>query len=216
MAEAPRVHDTRPESKARLLNAAVDLIRLKGYAATRVEDICERARLSKGSFFHYFKSKEDLAVAAADYWGELSTALFGYAPYRALPDPLARILAYLDFRKTLLKGDPPNFTCLAGTMLQETYATHPEIRDACGQTIYDHAAALESDIAEAMRERGIQADWTAKSLALHTQAVLQGAFILAKAQGNSGIVVESIDHLRRYIELLFQTDGQRNRKGVHA
>ena len=42
-----------------------------------------------------------------------------------------------------------------------------------------------------------------KSLALHTQAVLQGAFILAKATGGAPIAADSIDHLRRYIELLF-------------
>jgi TetR/AcrR family transcriptional repressor of nem operon len=54
-----------------------------------------------------------------------------------------------------------------------------------------------------MRTYGIEADWTAKSLAFHTQAVVQGAFILAKAKNGAAIAAESIDHLRRYIELLF-------------
>jgi TetR/AcrR family transcriptional regulator, transcriptional repressor for nem operon len=51
----------------------------------------------------------------------------------------------------------------------------------------------------------IRAKWTARSLALHTQAVLQGAFILAKAKGDAAVARESIDHLRRYIEQLFQS-----------
>lgn len=42
------------------------------------------------------------------------------------------------------------------------------------------------------------------SLALHTQAVIQGAFILAKATGGAEIAAESIDHLFRYIEMLFE------------
>jgi TetR/AcrR family transcriptional regulator, transcriptional repressor for nem operon len=46
-------------------------------------------------------------------------------------------------------------------------------------------------------------DWTAKSLALHTQAVIQGAFILAKATGGAEIAADSLDHLRSYIEMLF-------------
>ena len=54
-----------------------------------------------------------------------------------------------------------------------------------------------------MRERNMAPDWTAKSLALHTQAVIQGAFILAKATGGAAIAAESIDHLCRYIEMLF-------------
>ena len=48
-------------------------------------------------------------------------------------------------------------------------------------------------------------DWTARSLALHTQAVLQGAFILAKAKGTADMAADSVDHLRRYIELLFRS-----------
>jgi TetR/AcrR family transcriptional repressor of nem operon len=59
-------------------------------------------------------------------------------------------------------------------------------------------------MAEAMRTYGIEAGWTAKSLAFHTQAVVQGAFILAKAKNGPAIASESIDHLRRYIELLFK------------
>ena len=48
----------------------------------------------------------------------------------------------------------------------------------------------------AMEARGIAADWTPASLAAHTQAVLQGAFILAKATGDRAIARESVDHLR--------------------
>jgi len=55
-----------------------------------------------------------------------------------------------------------------------------------------------------MRQRGMRPEWTAESLALYTQASLQGAFILAKARGGAAIAAQCIDHLRRYIELLFQ------------
>ena len=110
----------------------------------------------------------------------------------------------LDFRKAMLRGDVAEFTCLAGTMVQEVYRTHPDIRDACDASIGGSAAHVESDIADAMKRYHIRAPWTAESLALHTQAVLQGAFILAKAKGNAAVVEASIDHLRRYVELLFR------------
>jgi TetR/AcrR family transcriptional repressor of nem operon len=89
-------------------------------------------------------------------------------------------------------------------MAQEVYSTSPEIRDACAASILGHAATLEEDIAAAMSARGVQASWTPASLAIHTQAVMQGAFILAKATGEPDVARESVDHLRRYIELLFQ------------
>jgi TetR/AcrR family transcriptional repressor of nem operon len=196
--------ETRHESKTKLLDAAMDVIRAKGYSATRIEEICEAAGLTKGSFFHHFDSKEALALAAADYWIEGTTAFFASAPYRALNDPLDRLLAYVDFRKSLLVGELPDFTCLAGTMVQEVYDTHPLIRDACNRSISEHAATLVPDIEEAMRQRNMQPDWTAESLALYTQATLQGAFVLAKAKHNRDVAVECINHLRRYLELLFE------------
>jgi TetR/AcrR family transcriptional regulator, transcriptional repressor for nem operon len=191
-------------ARQKLLEAALSVIRTKGYAATTVDELCAEAGVAKGSFFHHFKSKEALAVAAAEYWSEMTVALFAAAPYHRHADPLDRVLGYIDFRKTLLTGDVPEFTCLAGTMVQEVYETSPEIRDACDASISGHVATVETDIAEAMRFHGIRADWTAQSLALQTQAVLQGAFILAKAKGGAAIAAASVDHLRRYIELLFQ------------
>ena len=194
----------RPDSKTRMLDAAVQVIRAKGYAATTVDDICEAARLTKGSFFHHFKSKEELAVAAAGHFSQMADSLFSNAPYWEHADPLERLLGYIDFRQTLLQGALPDFTCLLGTMVQETYATHPLIRDACGQGIAVNVAMVEAWVAAAARVHGVGVAWSAHSLALHIQAVLQGAFILAKAHGGPAVASECLAHLRRYVELLFE------------
>jgi len=195
--------ESRHESKTRFLNAALHVIRAKGYSATRIEDICEAAGLTKGSFFYHFESKEELALDAADYWIEGSDALFASAPYRDHADPVDRLLAYVDFRKALLSGELPDFTCLAGTMVQEVYDTHPALREACYRCITGHAGILVPDIEDAMRQRGMHPEWTAESLALYMQAAIQGAFVLAKAEHGTAIASQCIDHLRRYLELLF-------------
>ena len=215
---------TQHQSKRKLLDAAIHIIRSKGYNATRVEDICQAASLTKGSFFHHFSSKEDLALAAAEYWSLTTGQLFRNAPCHAPADPVDRILAYIDFRRDLLRGTLPEFTCLVGTMVQEVYETHPELRAACEASIWGHAATLEPDIAEAMRQHRVRGGWTARSLALHTQAVLQGSFILAKAHGGPEVAVDSIGHLRRYLMMLFgrtgdksepePIDGQKNEQGA--
>lgn len=194
---------TQKAAKEKLLNAALALIREKGFSATTVDDLCERAGVSKGAFFHHFKSKNELGVAAAHRWSAVTGAMFERAPYHDREDPLDRVLAYIEFRRSLLKGEIPEFTCVVGTMVQETYDLHPEIRDACGASIFGHAGTLVDDIEAAMSARDIADDWTAESLAAHTQAVLQGAFILAKAKGDVRVAIETVDHLRRYVELLF-------------
>jgi TetR/AcrR family transcriptional regulator, transcriptional repressor for nem operon len=207
----------KPSARTKILLAALSVIRAKGYAGTTVDELCVAAGVTKGAFFHHFKSKDDLAVAAADFWSELTGQLFEAAPYHGHADPLDRVLGYIDFRKAILRGAVSEFTCLVGTMVQETYDTHPSIRDACERSISGHAAKVEADIAEAMRMRGIDAGWTAKSLALHTQAVLQGSFILAKAKGGAEVAADQIDHLRRYVELLFsQANKGRENDAFHG
>ncbi len=193
-----------PAARQKLLDAALRVVRTKGYAATTVDELCAAAGVAKGSFFHHFKSKEALAVAAADYWSETTDAFFAAGPYHRHADPLDRLLGYIDFRRSILIGQVPQFTCLVGTMVQEVYDSSPEIRAACDASISNHAAKIETDIAAAMKQRGLSPDWTAQSLALHTQAVLQGAFILAKAKNSAAAAAASVDHLRRYVEFLFQ------------
>ena len=203
----------RGDARTRLLEAARDVIRSKGFTATTVSDLCEAAGVTSGAFFHNFKSKEAMGVAAAEYWAETTSEFFRAAPYHAHKDPLDRVLGYIDFRGAIIDGELAEFTCLVGTMAQEVYRTHPDIRDACAASILGHAVTLESDIAAAVASRGIRADWTPASLARHTQAVLQGAFILAKATGDREVARESVDHLRRYVELLFQTAPSKRKAG---
>ncbi|MEQ8702059.1 MAG: TetR/AcrR family transcriptional regulator [Bauldia litoralis] len=195
---------TQHDSKIRLLDAALKVVRTKGFTATRIEDICAEAGVTKGSFFHHFKGKDDLALAAVAHWEEMTGGLFAQAPYHDPADPLDRLLAYLTFRKELLAGDLPDFTCFVGTITQEAYRTRPEIVEACARSITGHARTLEADIAEALETYGVRGSWSAEGLALHIQAVIQGAFILAKAKGGAAVAADSIDHLARYLELLFR------------
>ena len=191
------------ESKTRLLDATLKVVRTKGYTATRIEDICAEAGVTKGSFFHHFKSKEDLALAAAAHWQTQAAKFFAAAPYQELADPLNRLIGYIEFRISALQGELPEFTCFAGTIIQETYRTHPEVSAACDRSMSENGEALAADIRAAMRQYRVRSDWTAESLARHIQAVVQGAFILAKAKGSAAVAAEILDHLRRYIELLF-------------
>ena len=180
-------------ARRKLLDAAIELIRRNGYSSTSVDELCAHAGVTKGAFFHHFESKNALAVAATNHWSAITGAFFGTAPYHQH-----------DFRKAIVQGEIAECTCLVGTMVQETYGTHPDIREACEASISGHAGKIETDIALAMKRYRVRAAWIAESLAMHTQAVLQGAFILAKAKGGAAIAAANIDHLHRYIELLFQ------------
>lgn len=203
---------TPHDSRTRLLDAALTQFRTRGYTATTIDHICEAAGVTKGSFFHHFPGKEALAIEATKHWTDVTGSLFATAPYRAIEDPRERILAYLDFRAALLRGALPEFTCLLGTMVQETYETHPAIRDACRQGIDVHAHTVAEDLAQAKARYAPDADWSPDSLALFTQATIQGAFILAKARGRADVAADCIAHLRRYVATLLGAHPPQPRK----
>lgn len=191
-------------TRTKLLNAARDIIRVKGYTATTVDDICAGAGVTKGSFFHHFQSKEQLGIAAADQFGAMAAEAFATAPYRQLPDPRDRVLGYIDFRAAMLQWEIGQYTCLLGTMVQEVYATHPEVRAACDRRMSEHVEELAKDLGAAKQLYAPDEQWTAQSVGYFMQAVLQGSFIFAKAKQSPEVALECLQHLRRYLETLFR------------
>ncbi|HKO88699.1 MAG TPA: TetR/AcrR family transcriptional regulator, partial [Burkholderiales bacterium] len=204
----------RSPSKIRLLDCALHVFRAKGYAATTVDDICAAAGVTKGSFFHHFKGKEELALEAISYWNDVTGQLFRSAPYQQIEDPRERLLAYIDFRAALIKGEVPDFTCLLGTLVQDVFETNPVLRDACDAGIRAHATEIAKIVEKAKTAYAPNAEWDAKSVGLYTQAALQGAFVLAKAKNSMKPALDCVAHLRRYIELLLSNPIARPRKAA--
>jgi len=190
------------------------VIRAKGYAATTVDDICHAAGVTKGSFFHHFKSKDELALGAAAFWDSMAESVFASAKYRQAKDPVDRLLGYVDFRAEILQGELPEYTCLLGTLLQETYATHPDIRAACDQSMSSHIATLTRDVQAAKQRYAPNARWSAEGVAYFMQSVLQGGFIFAKARQSPEVVRENLAHLRRYLRSLFSKPSKSRRKEI--
>jgi TetR/AcrR family transcriptional repressor of nem operon len=189
-----------------MLDAALNLVRQKGYAATTVDDICAATGVTKGSFFHHFKGKEEFVLAATDHFAAMADGLFLQAPFRRLPDPRARLLAYVDFRAALLDGELADYTCLFGTLVQETYDSHPAIRQSCERHLNAHVESLlVPDIAAAKRRYAPRAKWTSQSVGLFIQSSIQGAFVLAKARHGADAARECLAHLKRYLELILPT-----------
>ena len=86
----------RSDSRQRLMAAAHELIWSYSYGAVTIEAICERARVKKGSFYYFFASKSDLAVAAINAWWDERRALVDEW-FRPEVPGLRRLGKYLDY-----------------------------------------------------------------------------------------------------------------------
>lgn len=201
-AESLALTPSNAPARQKLLGAAITLIRKNGYSATSVDDLCKAAGVTKGAFFHHFASKERLAVGAAEHFTNVAAQWFQQAPFLQLEDPVDRLLGYVDFRRDRLSDDLSQSSCLLGTLVQEAYKSSDAIREACFEGIQRQAGGIEADCAAAIEAHGLPLD--PRALALHTQAVLQGAFIIAKAAGSMEPAEQSLVHLKRYLAMLFQ------------
>ena len=210
-ARSQAVPPSRGDARAALLDAAHTLVRRQGWAATSIDQLCKWVGVTKGAFFHHFESKEALGVAAAQHWDAVTAPLFAGARYHQHADPLDRVFGYLDFRASIAQGALEDFTCFVGTTVQETFATSDAIRAACGETIRAHAARLEDDFRAAIERHEPRVKVTAAGLALYTQTVIQGGFVLSKARGTNAPLLEALAHLKQYMTFLFQKPAKKEK-----
>jgi TetR/AcrR family transcriptional repressor of nem operon len=199
------MRSARADSPARqkLLDAAQELMLIGGYTATSVDEVCEAAGLTKGSFFHYFEGKEHLGRVVAERFYASWQRASGSAPFRRKKDPLARVFGQVEFFIKMSRA-PAWRGCLLGTFVQELSETHPEIRSVCAACLGDLAKSFKRDLDAAKNKYARGARFSTRSLAEHLIAVAQGGIIMAKAQQDRRAFEQSLGHFKDYLKRLFE------------
>lgn len=188
------------DTRRTLLAAATARFREAGYVGTSVEDICAAAKVSKGAFFHHFKSKEDLALAALEQWRTATGAICGDAPFHSVKDPTQKLLAALDFYIEFFGSQKTLRACLAGITAQEVADTHPTLRDAANACFAAGVDRLEPLLTAAAHHAKRELD--TRSLATLFVTTLQGSLLLARAGQRPALIGESLKHYREYVKAL--------------
>ena len=199
-----RTAQTHSPTKEKLLEAAQQLMLAKGFPATTVDEICATAGFTKGSFFHYFESKEHLGKEVLNRFSFLLQQKSQQGSFRKKSDPLQRVYGYVDrFIEMATNPEVPS-GCLLGHFTQELSDTHPEIRSLCAQHFAEWAATFKQDLDEAKAKYAPKASFDTQSLAEYFIAVMQGSRILATAKQDARVFEQNLQHFKRYVKNLFE------------
>ena len=192
---------TTNQSKERILVGAKELFLARGYAATTVDAICEKAELTKGSFYYSFDSKEDLGHAVLDWSLERSVGMLASGPHVRITDPVEKALAFL---KHLEKCSPDLWSagCLLGSFALELAESNSRMQQAVAgmfQAVADYFAEnLQAIAAECTGKQARPASELADTLL----GLIEGSIILAKAHRDPTRIPKAIRGFRRSLETL--------------
>ena len=211
----PRVHyiptgmyamktETVSDTKEKLLDAAQGLMLEKGFVATSIDEICEAAGLTKGSFFHYFENKEELGKVLVRRFSETMGAHFNEAACSCgSADPLDRIYACIDAAIEMSK-DPKSKGCLVGTLTQELYESHPNIRSVCCESFAAGVRFFKKTLAEAKTKYAPRSPVDPEALAEMYLATVQGSMILMKATKDRSVMERTLQNYKAYVKSIFE------------
>ena len=195
----PRTEES--ETRTKLLDAAEELMLTRGYVAASVDGICSAAGLTKGSFFHYFKNKEELGKVLLRRFAERQSAAFAGA-CSEIEDPLERVYCMVD---CAIQGSrsPDMKGCLIGTFAQEISETHPELREICHASFEGFAASVGRDLVAAKERHAPDADFDAQGLGAYFLSIAQGSMLMLKTHSEPATMERNLLHFREYLRTLY-------------
>ena len=200
--------ETARGTKDRILDSAQAFVLEKGFSATSLDDILTATGVTKGAFFHHFRSKADLAHKLVERFAEEDFAAFEEWDRRAdalADDPYQALILFLKFFEEWLDGLPSPFAgCLFAVYVYENSLFDVEINAYVRKSLKRWQGYYEEKFARVIALRPPRQQVTATELAEAIVSLLEGAFILSRAYDDPGLTTRQSRLFRGYLKLLFE------------
>ena len=196
------------DTRKRILDTAQAMILDHGFAGVSVDQLITSLGLTKGAFFHHFKSKRELARTLIQRYSDEGVQLFrdNLARARKLSDdPLQQLLVFIGLYEEIFDGLTEPFPgCLLASYVMEMQQFDDEMRDIINVEFYLSRTELTKLIEQIIEKYPPRAEVDAVSLADGFMSVFEGAFILEKSMEEAAITAQQLRHYKTYVELLFK------------
>ncbi|GEN25274.1 TetR/AcrR family transcriptional regulator [Halomonas cupida] len=163
-----------------LIQVGKTMIAEQGYNATGINAVLKEAGVPKGSFYHYFASKEAFGLAVIESFAEENDQqLYGVLKDASRP-ALDRVSDWLAVSRGEMKRCDHSRGCLIGNLGQEMSSRSDVLRDALAQAFQRWEGCLADCLGEGQAEGSVRRDLDAGALAAFVMAGWQGALLRAK------------------------------------
>lgn len=191
-------------TREKLVEAAVRLILRQGFTGASVEDICVEAGATKGSFFHHFANKQAIGLAAADWWGEMGTALYAEAWANPEGDPLEQLHRFFDIMIGFQEESRGTCTCVVGILSQELSLIDPVLRDRCAGHLEDWTRNAAAMLARAKAKYRPRVDFDPEEVAWFLNSLWQGSMLIGKARQSPEMICANLELARAWVMGFFK------------
>ncbi len=192
-------------AREHLLDAAEELLLARGYAATPLEEVRERAGVSKGAIFYHFDTKEALADAALRrFFERLVREARDAVAASGAATPTARLFAYIDAVAALTKTPALARGCLLGMVTMECIQACPPLANTAARGFAEWRGSLAEIIQDAAGEQRLELD--ADGLADAFLAAVEGGLLLDRHARGSRAVDAAIAHFRNYLATALEVE----------
>jgi TetR/AcrR family transcriptional repressor of nem operon len=189
-----------PKTKERLVEAGLFLFWQNGYAATGISEILTRAKANSGSFYYFFKTKEDLLLAVLELYVQSLQPVVMQPVFSQVADPIERIFGVLEFYRRNLIATGCTYGCPIGRLALEIPEEQFRVHKRLADNFDGWTAAIEKCLEDA-RDR-FRADLDRKTLSQFVLTVMEGGVMQSRAHRNLEPFDASVKHLRDYFRLL--------------
>lgn len=196
MEAAPR--DTR----ARIIQAAMELFWEKGYGSTSIADILGRSSVNSGSLYHYFPGKQDLLVAVLEAYRDGIGPMLLDPAWENVDDPVDRIFALLARYRELIVMTDCLYGCPIGSLALEIHEPDPIVRERMSENFNAWTAAIRSCLDQAAARFREDAD--RQAMAEFTLTVMEGGVMQARTYRDVGFFDRAVAQLRRYFQAMMK------------
>ena len=191
-----------------IVAAATRLMQVKGYTATSLDDVLRETGVGKGSFYHFFRSKEELGHAILDtivraFIARTVDPCFSAAAVK----PVTQIRCFLDRVVEAQRAGNCVGGCPLGNLASELSDVHEGFRERLAEVFSTWRARLTRALEQAQQRGEVREECRPESVAHFVVASLEGAILMAKLTKDIRVMEQCVEELKRYLAI-YETEAR--------